>query len=221
MDGQALRRGIDKAAQKLGEEAVETVIAAVKGDAEGLVSESADLLYHWLVVLAIAGVPLIDVLAELQRRTWQSGIAEKASRRQRIGRKRSRQGPMDQLVPTDRYSPYRFFTAEHWAEFRADTPLTLTAEEVRRLSSLYDPIDLDEVRRIYLSLSRLLSAHVEASQLLFSQRAGLLQRAGRGEDAVHHRHGRLRRRRQVDHCPHPEGTAGALAVEPEGRPHHH
>ena len=77
---------------------------------------------------------------------------------------------MDQLVPTEKYSPYRFFSAEQWAGFRADTPLTLTAEEVRRLSSLYDPIDLDEVRRIYLSLSRLLYAHVESSQLLFRQR---------------------------------------------------
>ncbi len=77
---------------------------------------------------------------------------------------------MDQLVPTEKYSPYRIFSAEEWAHFRADTPLTLSAEEVRRLSSLYDPIDLDEVRRIYLSMSRLLSAHVEASQLLFNQR---------------------------------------------------
>lgn len=75
-------RGMDKAAQKLGEEAVETVIAAVRGDAQGLVSESADLLYHWLVVLAIAGVPLSDVLLELQRRTAQSGTAEKATRNQ-------------------------------------------------------------------------------------------------------------------------------------------
>jgi phosphoribosyl-ATP pyrophosphohydrolase len=74
-------RGMDKAAQKLGEEAVETVIAAVKGDAESLVSESADLIYHWLVVLALAGVPLSDVLAELERRTAQSGLAEKASRK--------------------------------------------------------------------------------------------------------------------------------------------
>jgi phosphoribosyl-ATP pyrophosphohydrolase len=74
--------GMDKAAQKLGEEAVETVIAAIKGDAKGLVSESADLVYHWLVVLAIAGVPLSDVLDELHRRTGQSGMAEKASRSQ-------------------------------------------------------------------------------------------------------------------------------------------
>jgi type I pantothenate kinase len=84
---------------------------------------------------------------------------------------------MDQLAPTDRYSPYRFFSAERWAEFRADTPMTLTAEELQRLSSLYDPIDLDEVRRIYLSMSRLLSAHVEASQLLFRQRQAFFNAA--------------------------------------------
>jgi type I pantothenate kinase len=77
---------------------------------------------------------------------------------------------MDQVADVAKYSPYRFFSAQEWAAFRADTPLTLTADEVGRLSSLYEPIDLDEVRRIYLSLSRLLSAHVEASQLLFSQR---------------------------------------------------
>ena len=82
---------------------------------------------------------------------------------------------MDQLAPTEKYSPYRFFSAERWAEFRADTPLTLTEDEVRRLSSLYDPIDLGEVRRVYLSLSRLLSAHVEASQLLFRQRKAFFQ----------------------------------------------
>ncbi len=74
------QRGIDKAAQKLGEEAVEAVIAAVKGGRADLVSESADLLYHLQVVLAIKGVPLADVMAELERRTQQSGIAEKASR---------------------------------------------------------------------------------------------------------------------------------------------
>jgi phosphoribosyl-ATP pyrophosphohydrolase len=72
--------GMEKAAKKMGEEAVETVIAAVSGDDQGLVSESADLLYHWLVVLAVAGVPLERVMAELERRTAQSGIAEKASR---------------------------------------------------------------------------------------------------------------------------------------------
>jgi phosphoribosyl-ATP pyrophosphohydrolase len=76
-------RGMDKAAQKFGEEAIETVIAAVGGDRQALVSESADLIYHWLVVLGVAGVPLADVLAELERRTGRSGIAEKASRQDR------------------------------------------------------------------------------------------------------------------------------------------
>ena len=72
--------GMDKAAKKFGEEAVETVIAAVGGDKKALVSESADLIYHWLVVLALAGVPLSEVIGELGRRTGQSGLAEKASR---------------------------------------------------------------------------------------------------------------------------------------------
>jgi phosphoribosyl-ATP pyrophosphohydrolase len=71
---------MEKAAKKLGEEAVETVIAAVARDEKALVSESADLLYHLLVVLAVADVPLAKVMAELQGRTSRSGIAEKASR---------------------------------------------------------------------------------------------------------------------------------------------
>jgi type I pantothenate kinase len=75
---------------------------------------------------------------------------------------------------TTAFSPYRTFAADRWAEFRADTPLTLTAQDLDRLRSLGDPINLDEVRRIYLSLSRLLSAHVESSQILFQQRKRFL-----------------------------------------------
>lgn len=73
-------KGIDKAAQKMGEEAVEAVIAAVKGDRDALVSESADLIYHWLVVLALSGVSLDEVIAELEKRTARTGIEEKAAR---------------------------------------------------------------------------------------------------------------------------------------------
>lgn len=76
-----LAGGIEKPAKKLGEEAVETVIAAIGEDREALVRESADLVYHWMVVLAAAGIPLSDVLDELERRTAQSGLAEKASRK--------------------------------------------------------------------------------------------------------------------------------------------
>ena len=72
--------GMEKAAKKLGEEAVETVIAAMKADKAEITSESADLLFHLLVVLRMSDVPLTSVLAELERRTGQSGIAEKASR---------------------------------------------------------------------------------------------------------------------------------------------
>lgn len=72
--------GQPKAAKKLGEEAVETVIAAIEGERKALVSESADLLYHLLVVLKIGGVSVAEVMEELERRTGQSGIAEKASR---------------------------------------------------------------------------------------------------------------------------------------------
>jgi phosphoribosyl-ATP pyrophosphohydrolase len=74
--------GIQRVARKLGEEATEAVIAAVADDREGLTGEAADLLYHLLVLLRTAGVPLADVMAELETRTAQSGIAEKASRPQ-------------------------------------------------------------------------------------------------------------------------------------------
>ena len=73
--------GPAKAAKKLGEEAVEAVIAAVQGDRENLTAEAADVLYHLLVVLQGADIPLSDVMAELERRTAQSGLAEKAARK--------------------------------------------------------------------------------------------------------------------------------------------
>ena len=76
-----MARGVEKCAQKLGEEATEAVIAAVTANRPELVKESADVLYHLLVLLRAAGVPLSDVMAELDARTAQSGLAEKASRR--------------------------------------------------------------------------------------------------------------------------------------------
>ena len=75
-----LDKGVAKCAQKLGEEAVETVIAAVSGDERELVGEASDLIYHLMVVLRARGVPLAAIHAELARRTAQSGLAEKASR---------------------------------------------------------------------------------------------------------------------------------------------
>jgi len=72
--------GPARAAKKLGEEAVEAAIAAVQGDRAALTAEAADVLYHLMVVLQAGGVPLQDVMAELERRTARSGLAEKAAR---------------------------------------------------------------------------------------------------------------------------------------------
>lgn len=74
--------GRAKMAQKLGEEAVETVIAAMAGDAQALTAEAADLLFHLLVLLADANVSLADVTALLDRRAGVSGLAEKAARKE-------------------------------------------------------------------------------------------------------------------------------------------
>jgi len=77
---QLLSRGPEKCAEKFGEEAVETIIEAVKGDADGLRSEAADTLYHLMVLLAACDVTWDEVVAELAERQGQSGVAEKASR---------------------------------------------------------------------------------------------------------------------------------------------
>jgi phosphoribosyl-ATP pyrophosphohydrolase len=69
------------AAKKLGEEAIETVIAAAQGDKAAIAAESADLIYHWLVVLAAAGVSLDEVAAKLEAREGTSGLDEKAARK--------------------------------------------------------------------------------------------------------------------------------------------
>ncbi len=75
-----LADGVERCARKFGEEAVETVIAAVGGDGDALAAESADLLYHWLVLMAASGVPLDAVAAKLKAREGRSGIEEKSSR---------------------------------------------------------------------------------------------------------------------------------------------
>ncbi|KAJ01865.1 phosphoribosyl-ATP diphosphatase [Sulfitobacter mediterraneus] len=77
---QLLAKGPEKCAEKFGEEAVEAIIEAVKGDRDALTGEAADVLYHLLVMLAARDVPLSDVLKTLAARQSQSGIAEKASR---------------------------------------------------------------------------------------------------------------------------------------------
>ncbi len=73
-------KGVPVIARKLGEEAIETIVAALTGTREELVGEAADVLFHLLVLLDAKGVPLSEVLAELERREGTSGIAEKQTR---------------------------------------------------------------------------------------------------------------------------------------------
>ena len=75
-----LASGPEKCAEKFGEEAVEAIIEAVKGNTDQLVKEAADAFFHLLVMCASRGVTLADIEAELERRTTQSGLDEKASR---------------------------------------------------------------------------------------------------------------------------------------------
>ena len=77
---QLLSRGPEACAQKFGEEAVEAIVEAVRGDRDALASEGADVLYHFLVMLAARDLTLEDVLTELEQRETRSGIEEKASR---------------------------------------------------------------------------------------------------------------------------------------------
>lgn len=76
-----LKQGTAKIAQKLGEEAVETVIAAIEKDRTGIINESADLLFHWLLLMADRDIKVSEVMAELERREGISGLDEKASRK--------------------------------------------------------------------------------------------------------------------------------------------
>ncbi|ORE93734.1 phosphoribosyl-ATP pyrophosphatase [Stappia sp. 22II-S9-Z10] len=73
-------KGIDKVAEKFGEEAVEAVIAAVRRAPDAMIAEAADVVFHLTVLLAVQGISWNDVMAELDRRTGQSGLEEKARR---------------------------------------------------------------------------------------------------------------------------------------------
>ena len=81
---------------------------------------------------------------------------------------------MEQRTPDDGLSPYRVFSRADWASLREDTPMTLTREEVTRVRSLHDRLDMKEVEDIYLSLSRLLSLYVAATQRLFRAQQNFL-----------------------------------------------
>ena len=126
---------------------------------------------------------------------------------------------MEQRTDDD-VSPYRIFSRAEWAAKRDDTPMTLTSDEVTRLRSLHDRLDITEVEEIYLPLSRLLSFYVAATQRLFRAQQNFLGTEDAkmpyiigvaGSVAVG----------QVDHRARAAGAAGALAECAEGRSRHH
>ena len=191
-----LDQGVAQCAKKLGEEAIETVIAAVGEDRDRLIAETADLIYHLLVVLAARGIALVRGRSRARRRAPGSRACRKRrparaapgrlrprarSRRDlgsprhvsKGGRARARERAMDQRTD-DNLSPYRIFSRAEWAAKRHDTPMTLTSDEVTRLRSLHDRLDMTEVEDIYLPLSRLLSFYVAATQRLFRAQQNFL-----------------------------------------------
>ena len=117
-------------------------------------------------------------------------------------------------------SPFLYFSTSEWEQFRADTPLTLTEDEVRRLRSLNDPVSLNEVQRIYLSMSRLLYSHVESAQKLFSPTPEILKYRQQ-QNSICHRHCRVGGGGKIDDGQNSQGTVGALAFQPQGRFGHH
>ena len=78
-----LSEGVERCAKKFGEEAVEAALAAVAGDDKAVTAEAADVLYHLVVMLQARNIPLTAVMAELERRTAQGGLAEKAARKRK------------------------------------------------------------------------------------------------------------------------------------------
>ena len=164
-----LDKGAEHCAKKLGEEAVETVIAAVENDRDHLIAESADLLFHLLVLLKSRGVPV-------RRGRGRAGAAHRHVRTGREGRAQARHlrargnargGWMDIRAPDQQYNPYRIFSREQWARLRDDTPMTLEPGEFERLRSMHDRLDMKEVEDIFLPLSRLLSIYVDATLRLY------------------------------------------------------
>jgi len=94
-----LDKGVAHCAKKLGEEAVETALAAVSEDRERLIGEAADLIYHLLVVLTARGIALAEVEAALAERTRQSGLDEKAARTRKVKADSAKPGARESGVP--------------------------------------------------------------------------------------------------------------------------
>ena len=165
-----LDKGAAHCARKFGEEAIELAIAAAAEDENAVRAEAADVLYHLLVVLPLAACRVRLRVSELEGRTRRSGHEEKASRKGLTSQaaRAPRGCQMDrEVIDHALESPFGASPATNGRKLRADTQLTLTIDDLRKLQSTHDPISLDEVVAIYLPLSRLLALYVAATQGLF------------------------------------------------------
>ena len=122
---------------------------------------------------------------------------------------------MDVRAEQVQYNPYRVFSRAQWAALRDDMPMTLTAEEIARMHSMHDRLDMKEVEEIYLPLSRLLSFYVAAAQRLFVAQRHFLGIEDRKMPYIIGGGGK------VHHGARAAGAAGALVAAPQGRSRHH
>ena len=162
-----------KPAKKLGEEAVEVAIAALAQDKKALVAETADLLYHLLVVLESRRIPLRRRPRRARAAHERDGPRTKeAESRVALTRERCCMNPRPHVA----FSPYAVYLREEWARLRADTPMPLTEAELDNLASLTERVSSNEVMDIYLPLSRLLNLYVEATQALHDRTTQFLRK---------------------------------------------
>ena len=149
-------------------------IAALAQDKKALVAETADLLYHLLVVLESRRIAFDDVLEELERRMSADGPRTKeAESRVALTGERCSMNPRPHVA----FSPYAVYLREEWARLRADTPMPLTEAELDNLASLTERVSSNEVVDIYLPLSRLLNLYVEATQGLHDRTTQFLRKS--------------------------------------------
>jgi phosphoribosyl-ATP pyrophosphohydrolase len=162
-----LDRGPAHCARKFGEEAIELAIATAAEDEDAVRAEAADVLYHLLVMLRARRRVFVGDgrtgKPRRARRARREGVPQRLTSRRHVRKTRLRRFAMNRSAPSLE-SPFLRFTRDEWARLRADTQLTLTIDDLRKLQSTHDPISLDEVVAIYLQLSRLLAHYVAANQ---------------------------------------------------------
>ena len=126
---------------------------------------------------------------------------------------------MDVRAEQVQYNPYRVFSRAQWAALRDDMPMTLTAEEIARMHSMHDRLDMKEVEEIYLPLSRLLSFYVAAAQRLFVAQRHFLGIEDRKMPYIIGVAGSVAVGKST--IARAAGPAGALVAAAEGRSRHH